>query len=262
MSKPPSCGSSAAGTVGDHGRVLQLGTVQRGELEQRSEVEWSVHHLHVALVHLQLADQQVAHLVRHLLVDLEAHHQRRQAASLEDVAHRLEQVVLVAVELEVGAAGEPERLMGEDVHAREQGVEVGADHLFERHEAVAARQRRETRERGRDLDAGHALVARRRVGDHHREVERHRRDVRERVCRIDREWREDGEDLLREVGVEEGPVAVIEVVVVGDVDARGVERWRHGPGVHLVLVARRRRWCVRGRAHAAPAGSARPGSGR
>ena len=122
---------------------------------------------------------------------------------MSDVAHRLEEVILVAVQLEVGATGEPERLVREDVHAREEGVEMRADHLLEWHEAVPAGQCREPRQRGRDLDPRHALIAGYRVGHDHRQVERHRRDVWEGMRGIDRQRGQHREDLLREVRVEE-----------------------------------------------------------
>ena len=72
----PLVGQQSGGDRGRPGGVLQLGAVERCELEKRAEVERRVYDLHVALIHLELADQQVADLVRHPLVDLQAHHER------------------------------------------------------------------------------------------------------------------------------------------------------------------------------------------
>ena len=56
--------------------------------------------------------------------------------------HRLEEVLGLVVELEVGVAGDAERVVREDLHPREQRVEVRGDHLLERHEALAVRAAR------------------------------------------------------------------------------------------------------------------------
>jgi len=75
---------------------------------------------------LQLAHQQVEDARRHGAVDLQAHRQRRAAAALQDALHGFEQVLgLVALEVEVGVAGEPEGVVGDDLHAGEEHVQVG-----------------------------------------------------------------------------------------------------------------------------------------
>jgi len=69
---PALLGQESHGNGGNPLRVLQLRPIERGQLEERGKVERRVHDLEVALIHLQLANQQVANLVRHPLVDLES----------------------------------------------------------------------------------------------------------------------------------------------------------------------------------------------
>ena len=64
------------------------------------------------------------------------------AAPAQDRLDRLEQVLVFVLELEVGVAGDPERVVREDLHAGEQRVEVGRDDLLERHEPLAVGERR------------------------------------------------------------------------------------------------------------------------
>ena len=82
-----------------------------------------------------LVHEQIEHLVRHRLVDLEAHQLGEPVAGLEQFLDGIEEVLgLVLLDRLIGAPGDPERVAGDDLHAREQRVEVGGDHLFHRHD--------------------------------------------------------------------------------------------------------------------------------
>ena len=92
-------------------------------------------------------------------VDLEPHDVPGALAQREHALDRLEQVVVLVVELEVGVAGDAERVVGDDLHAGEQPVEVRGDHLLERHEPLAVGHHEEAGEQRRDLHPGEALLA-------------------------------------------------------------------------------------------------------
>ena len=77
---------------------------------------------------------------------------------MEHLLDRLEQVLVLVVELEVGVAGDPERVVGDDLHAREQPVEVGGDDLLDGDEPVAVGEADEAGEHRRDLHPGEAVL--------------------------------------------------------------------------------------------------------
>ena len=107
---------------------------------QAAQVEQAVHLVDVGGLQLELARQQLEDLGRHARIDLEADHARVPAAAPELGLDRREQVLGVAVDVvEVAVAGHPERMVVDDLHAREQRLQVERDHVLERH--VAARPR-------------------------------------------------------------------------------------------------------------------------
>ena len=114
-------------------------------------------------------------------------------------------------------------------------VELGRDELFEQHEALRVGELEEAGEQRRDLDAGEALLAGRRVAHGDGQVQRQVRDVGERVGGIDGERREHGEDVLREQVVEVGAVVGGQIVPLGETDAALVERGHELLGEHVGL---------------------------
>ena len=104
--------------------------------------------------------EQVEHVVGHLRVDLEPHRDAELRALPQHGLHRGEEVLGVVGQLEVGVAGDAERVVLEDLHAREERVEVRGDHLLERHETGAARERHEAGEQRRHLDAARSAARR------------------------------------------------------------------------------------------------------
>ena len=181
---------------------------------------------------LELAAEQLEHLAGHLGVDLEPHDATELAAPAQHRLDRLEEVLGFVLELEVGVAGDAERVVREHLHAGEQGVELRRDDLLEQHEALAVGQRDEAGEQRRHLHPREALVAARRVAHGDREVQRQVGDVGERVRGVDRQRREHREDRVDEQLLEVGPVVGGEVVPVGEADAGVLERGHDLVGEH------------------------------
>ncbi len=146
----------------DPGLVLELGTVECVDRPEAAEVERSVDHVDVVVGELELAAEQLEHLAGHLGVDLEAHDTAELAAPAQDRLDGLEQVFGFVLELEVGVAGDAERVVRQHLHAGEQGVELRRDDLLEEHEALAVGQRDEAGEQRRHLHASEPVVAARR----------------------------------------------------------------------------------------------------
>ena len=135
----------------------------------------------------------------------------------------LEEVLVLVVELEVGVAGDAERHVVEDLHAREQPAEVRGDHLLERHEATAVRQRHEPGKDRGDLHPGEALHAALRVPDGDGEVQRQVGDVGEGMRRVDGQRGEHRVHEVLERPLQLGLVGRVEVVPVEEADARLLE---------------------------------------
>ena len=103
---------------------------------------------------------------------------RRSSSSIAE-----QQVVrLVLLEREVGVAGDPEEMRLQDLHAREQRVEVGGDDLLDRHER-AGLDLDEARQDRRHLDAREAAFPGLRIADADGQREAQGADVGERVAR-------------------------------------------------------------------------------
>ena len=166
----------------------------------------------VVLAEVELALQELAHLVGDVGADLEAHGPAELPATQLDLDGGEEVVGLLLLEGEVGVAADAERGGGLHVHPREQLAEVGGDHLLERHEPLAVGHHHEPRQQVRHLDAGEPPLAGDGVAEEHRQVQREVRDVRERVTGVDGERREHREDPLLEGLDEELLVVLVEVV--------------------------------------------------
>ena len=91
------------------GRVLELGPVERVQRPEPGEVERRVDDVDVLLGELELAAEQLEHLLAHVRVDLEPDHVARPLAQREHALDRLEEVLVLVFELEVGVAGDAER---------------------------------------------------------------------------------------------------------------------------------------------------------
>ena len=183
--------------IGDERRVLQLADRQVRDLVEAGQVQRSRHPVDGVLVDRQLPDQQAEHVGRHVLLDLEPDG-RLEAALGQLALHRLQQVLgHVLVDLELTDPGDAEDVALDDVHAAEELVQVGRDHVLDRHVAVLA-DVDEARQRRRHLDPGEHGDAGGRVDQGDREVEREPGDERERVRGVHHQRREHRVDALPE----------------------------------------------------------------
>ena len=195
---------------------------------------------HLLVGDAELGDQQLEHLRGDRLLDLEPH-RRPEAAAQQLLLERLEEVLgVVLLDLEVLVAGDPEGVDLEHLHAREEPLEVLADDVLERHEALVA-QRHEAAEDRRHLDPREVLLVGLGVADQHGEVEREPGDVGERVGRVDRQRREHREDPVLEQPLAELLLLAVELVPADQLDAL-LGQLRHEllaeePGVPLHQVA-------------------------
>ena len=206
--------------------VAQLGeAVHLQDRHEVLEVEQPVDVVDVRLVDGEGADQRLAQLLAHPGAHLEPH-DLAEAAPAQLLLDRAQQIVRLVGHLEVGVARDAEGVVVDDLHAREQRVEMLGDQVLERHERAPVADRHEAREHLlRHLDAGEGLLLGLRVVHQHGERQREVGDVREGPAEADGERREDGEDLAPEALVELRAVARLHVGAVDDADpVRGQRR--------------------------------------
>ena len=221
--------------AGGERRVAQVGTVERRDRHEGREAQRRRRRVDVLLVDLQLLDEHAADALGDAHADLESHARAEAAPPHLAIDDRQQVVSLVLEDVDVHVARDAERVTAEDLHAREQVVEVGGDELFEgqelrggavRHRGAAFENRAgdEARQALGHLDAREAAVLRlgiaRLDGQRQREV----REERERVPRIDGQRREDGEDRAPEVLPRRATRVGVEALPLADVQAPRRER--------------------------------------
>ena len=146
------------GGHGDERRVEQLGPIEPGNGEETGEVERPGDCDDLVAVDVELFDEQLEHVRVDRLLDLEAHW-RAEASARQLALEGFQQVLcLVLLDLDVLVASDPERVALENLHAGEEGVEVGGDDVLERDEALAAVEWDEAWQGRRHLDAGEVLL--------------------------------------------------------------------------------------------------------
>src|SRR5258708_3640454 len=134
---------------------------------------------------------------RGCVVGVEAHHSRVAAAAAKLGLDRGEEVFGFAVDVvEITVSRHAEGMVGDHLHAWEQGLQVKRDDVFERDVALTFDQRDEAREDGRHLDSREMLLLALWVADQNRQVQREMRDVREGMAGIDGQRRQHRKDLL------------------------------------------------------------------
>ena len=192
----------------DEGRVAQVLAVQVGDADQPAQVERTAEPEHLVRGDPELGDQQLEHGGRDRLLDLEPD-RRAEPPTQQLLLQGREKVLrVVLLDVEVLVPGDPERMHLEHLHAREEPLEVLADHVLERHEALVA-ERHEAAEDRWHLHPGEVLLAGLGVPDQHREVEREPGDVGEGVGRVDGQRCQHREDP-----VAEQPLAVLLLLLV------------------------------------------------
>ena len=131
---------------------------------------------------------------------------RAEASAAKLCLERPQQILgRVVVQLEIACPRHPERVVGNDLHAREEEAEVRGDDLLERHEGGRVAGVEEAREKRWDLDPGEAPPTIGRVAQPHRQVQRQVRDVREWMPGVHRQRGQDGKDPLHEGRRQHGP---------------------------------------------------------
>ena len=178
-----------------------------GDVVEVAEVDQAVDVVDLAVFEPQGVDQLLAQLRVHPGGDLQPH-DLAEAAPAQLVLDRLQQVVGLVGDGEVGVAGDPEVAVVDHLGAGEERVEVGGDRLLQRHEGLAVlAQRQEAAEQLlRDLDAGDDLGAALGVAQQHAEAEREVGDVGKGPAEADHQRRQRREDLLVEAGVDLAPL--------------------------------------------------------
>ena len=202
------------------GRVAQLGVAgDVGDVAEVAEVDQPVDVVDLAVFEPQRADQLFAQFRVHPGGDLQPH-DLAEAAPAQLVLDRLQQIVGLVTDGEVGVAGDPEVAMVDHLGAREERVEIRRDRLLQGHERLAVvTQRQEAAEQLlRDLDAGDDLDPALGVAQQHAEAEREVRDVGEGPAEADHQRRQRREDLLVEANVDLLPLRFAGAVEGDDPD--------------------------------------------
>ena len=224
--------------TGTHGSSFRFGPVDPRQLHQVCEVEQSVDLVHLVRGCIEAVPEPLQHPPRRRCRHLDADHVT-EPPTPELGLDRLEQVVGVVRDLEVGVTGDPEdRLLG-NLHPGEEGREEMGDHRLEWHEPLARVD--EPIEPFRHLDAREPLLGRVRVDGQHPERERQARDVRERLARADRERGQHRVDLAPEHRLEPLQLLCCAVLDRHDLDSLGGERGLELARPELGLAARQLR---------------------
>ena len=201
-------------------RVAQLRVARDLEqVEEVLEVEQAVDRDDVVLLDAERVHQLLAHRLPHVGGDLDAH-DLAEAPPAQLVLDGLQQVVGLVGDGVVGVAGDAEHRVVDDLHAREELVEVGRDQLLERDEGAPVVEPHEAREHllGH-LHAREGLGPGDGVADDDPERERQVGDVGERAAQAHGQRGEHREDLAAEAVVELRALAVVDVRAADDADA-------------------------------------------
>ena len=206
-------------------RVLQVGAVDAHHLPQAREVKQCRDRIDVRILdaetRLDLLEQRLAAACLHLKA-----HRAAEAAATELALHRVQQVVGLVADAEVGVARDAEEHAAADLHAREEVVEVGRDDLLHRHQGIS--RAHQPGNHLRHLDAREPRLAGARVVHVEPQVERQAADVREGQPGTDGERDEHGCHLALEAPVEIGPVLGRQVLQIGHHDALAHQLGTHG----------------------------------
>ncbi len=203
-------------------RVAQFGAVDPRKVEQSAQVQRSRQPVHLLLGDVEFLDEKVEREIVHVVGDLQPDRRSEPASHQLGFEHLDEVLGLVLLDDHVLVAGEPERVMVQDLHPREQVAQVVRDQVLERqiaHEVAVPGHLDEPGQHGRHFQAGELLPSAAGVADPDREVEGQARDVRERVRGVDRERHEHREHLGLEVLVEPVSVGLVQIAPGQHVDA-------------------------------------------
>src|SRR5215471_2300600 len=180
--------------------ILELGAIEICEEVDRAQIQDTTDHVNVVRCEFELTNQELLNLLGSVRVDLQTDRPGPPPVAEELGLDGDEQVVsLLLPNLQVVVPSHPKRGVADDLHAREQGLKVGGDHLFQGYEALSAWQPDKPRQKRRHFDPGKSLLTAQRVPHDDRKVQGEVRYVRKGVTRVDRQRGEHGKDALAEV---------------------------------------------------------------
>ena len=203
-------------------RVPQLvEPLQAGDLHEVVEVQQALERVDLRLLHGERLAELVAQRGAHARVDLEPH-DLAEPAPAQLLLDGLQEVVGLVGDLEVRVARHAEDPVVDDLHAREERVEVGRDdvlHVTKRRSSPSPTWTKRGSSSLGTLTRANVVVWRLRVA--HEDGQRHREvgDVRERAPEPDGERREHREDLAAEALVDAVALLAGELVERDDRDA-------------------------------------------
>ena len=233
---------NAGGVAGTNGGSFSAGPVHAVDLPQRRQVEQPGHLDDVAGMDVELAQQQLEHVLGHVVGDLEPHRGAEPPAR-QFALERLQQVlVAVLFDLEVGVAGDAERVMLDDLQAGEQHRQERRDQFLHRQEPAPTSpssrlsQLDEAVDVVGHLDSGEVLAAVLGLLHGDRQVQAQPADERERVGGVDGQRRQHREHLLVEVGRQSVALGVVEIGPRDDEDALLGQRRAHRIQEHVACL--------------------------
>ena len=181
--------------------VLQLRAVHAAQREQRGQVERAGQDGDLIIRDVELVLKELERLVVHVFGHFQADGGTK-ASTQQFFFERLQQVLgLVLFNGDVFVTSDPERMVVNDLHAGEEHFQVLGNEIFEQDEPVLALGRLQwiqARQHRRHLEACEVGLGAFRVAHSHREVQRKARDIGEWMRRVDSQWHQDGEDIVRE----------------------------------------------------------------
>ncbi len=218
------------------GTVAQLG--EAGDADDVPEVvhaEDAVDLVDLLVADLEGGHEPVAEARLEAAGELEPDH-LAEAAAADLVLDRLPDVVGLVGDVVVGVAGDAEEGVAEDLHPREERLQVAGDHLLHGDEADPVRERHEAPQQLlRHLDPGEDLALDRlRVAEHDEQAQREVGDVGEGPAHAEHQRRQGREDLPVEEQIELATIVGGGLLVGDDPDPVLAER-----GAQLLLEAGR-----------------------
>ncbi len=216
---------------GNERRILQRRPIQPVELPQTGQIQQPRHLDGIRRIHIELADQQGEDPLGSGVGDLQPH-RRAEPAAGEFSFQRLQQIlVTVLLDLEVRVTGDPEDLVLDDLHAREELRLMRGDQVLDRQEVVrAAAHSDEAVDVAGHLQPRESLGAGLRVTHDDRHVQAEPGDVRERMPRVDGQGSEHREDVVAEVRGQSPLVRLVDLVPVHQPDPVVLQRGQHIAG--------------------------------
>ena len=216
---------------------MQLGHIDVGDLVQPAVVDQTGGLVDVLGVDLQFLGEEAQDALVGAAGDLEAHH-AREATLAQLPLDGLQQIVgILLIGLDLGVARHAERQHLQDLHAREELVQVVLDEFLQRRVAARAGHLIQARRDLGHLHAREQLLAFARSAQHHAQAHAHVADEREAVARIHGQRREDGEHVAMEPGARLGALGVRKLFPGEQLDAAFLHGGQQVAAQHIGLHA-------------------------